>query len=129
MRLTALLTLLGLLLASGAIAEPAAISMPLFRYVDERGVVHFTNVPADRRFARVARLQEAAWGPQGQPVSKARRSQEHHGGEPGEAETLVDEVVAELQRKGVVDDRAFAGGLCRRLRRRGSSARRIRARS
>jgi regulatory protein len=60
-------------------------------------------------------------------LRKARRSCEHHGGELAEAEALIDAVVAALARQGLVDDRAFAAGLSRRLRRRGSSARRIRA--
>ncbi|MBW2421925.1 MAG: RecX family transcriptional regulator, partial [Deltaproteobacteria bacterium] len=60
-------------------------------------------------------------------LRKARRSQEHHGEDPADAEPLVDTVVEELLRRGLVDDRAFALSLCKRLRRRGSSARRIRA--
>jgi regulatory protein len=60
-------------------------------------------------------------------LRKARRSCEHHGGDHGEAEALVDDVVTALGQRGLVDDRAFARGLWRRLRRRGSSARRIRA--
>jgi len=60
-------------------------------------------------------------------LRKAQRSCEHHGGDPGEAETLVDDVVRALGQRGLVDDRAFARGLWRRLRRRGSSALKIRA--
>jgi soluble lytic murein transglycosylase-like protein len=32
----------------------------LYRYVDERGVVHFTNVPSDRRFSRITVLRSLA---------------------------------------------------------------------
>ena len=35
-----------------ALPAPAA-GQALYRYVDARGVVHFTNTPTDRRFARV----------------------------------------------------------------------------
>ncbi len=53
-----------LLLLAATLPAPAAAGA-LYRYVDPRGVVHFTNAPTDRRFAkvepaRVRRSQRAA---------------------------------------------------------------------
>jgi soluble lytic murein transglycosylase len=57
MRLWIILTLLA------ALPAPAAAGA-LYRFVDHRGVVHFTNAPTDRRYARV----------EPQPVRPARQS-------------------------------------------------------
>jgi soluble lytic murein transglycosylase len=40
-------------LAVFGLAGSAFAQLPLYRYVDEDGVTHFTNVPSDRRFHRV----------------------------------------------------------------------------
>jgi soluble lytic murein transglycosylase len=39
---------------------PAGAGTGLYRYVDERGVVHFTNVPTDSRYSRVRSLRSLA---------------------------------------------------------------------
>ncbi len=49
------LALVGLLLAPGL-----ASSGDLYSYTDADGVMHFTNVPTDRRFRRVTRTSEVA---------------------------------------------------------------------
>ena len=40
-------------LAVFSLAWPAFAELPLYRYVDENGVTHFTNVPSDGRFHRL----------------------------------------------------------------------------
>lgn len=46
-------------LLAGLLAAPAAAEGPLYRYQDESGGLHFTNVPTDRRFEPVAPLERA----------------------------------------------------------------------
>jgi soluble lytic murein transglycosylase len=50
------------LLASGLLAfgVPAQAGGGLYRYVDERGVVHFSNVPNDRRYTPIRALPQLA---------------------------------------------------------------------
>lgn len=56
------------------------------------------------------------------------RSNAHHGGDPEEATTWVDEVVAKMQTQGFVNDRLFAEGRVRSLLARGVPLRGIRLR-
>ena len=49
--------LAALVMASTALPSAPAAAQGLYRYVDERGVVHFTNTPTDHRFARVQRVR------------------------------------------------------------------------
>jgi soluble lytic murein transglycosylase len=51
-----------LAVAGGCLAWGAAAGAGagLYRYVDERGVVHFTNVPTDSRYARIRSLRSLA---------------------------------------------------------------------
>jgi soluble lytic murein transglycosylase len=46
-----------------AMGTPIRAGTGLYRYVDERGVVHFTNVPSDSRYARVKVLRSLATRP------------------------------------------------------------------
>ena len=64
-----------------AIPAPAA-AQALYRYVDQRGVVHFTNAPTDRRFAR---LDPA-------PVSTARHAtrERPRAGRQGRYDALIE---------------------------------------
>jgi len=50
------------LLAGGllALGAPALGGSGLYRYVDERGVVHFSNVPNDRRYTPIRSLPQLA---------------------------------------------------------------------
>jgi soluble lytic murein transglycosylase len=43
-----------------SVAAPVGAGTSLYRYVDERGVVHFTNVPSDRRYSRIKALPPLA---------------------------------------------------------------------
>ena len=52
-----------LLLALVAALPAPAAAGALYRYVDQRGVVHFTNAPTDRRFARVQPARHTPSGP------------------------------------------------------------------
>ena len=58
----ALRVILVLALAGGitAVGTAAGAGSGLYRYVDERGVVHFTNVPSDRRYSRITVLRSLA---------------------------------------------------------------------
>ena len=58
----ALRTVLMLAVAGGILAVGAAAGAgtALYRYVDERGVVHFTNVPSDSRYSRITALRSLA---------------------------------------------------------------------
>ena len=58
----ALRVILMLALAGGitAVGTAAGAGSGLYRYVDERGVVHFTNVPSDRRYSRITVLRSLA---------------------------------------------------------------------
>jgi soluble lytic murein transglycosylase-like protein len=51
----ALRALLMMVLAGSCLAAASSVraGTSLYRYVDERGVVHFTNVPSDSRYARI----------------------------------------------------------------------------
>lgn len=51
----------------------------------------------------------------------------HHGGEPGEFDALLDEVVARCVSSGLVDDRRFVEATAASLRRRGQSSRAVAA--
>jgi soluble lytic murein transglycosylase-like protein len=54
-----------LALAGGMLAfgEVSGAGTGLYRYVDERGVVHFTNAPIDRRYTRITVLRSLATRP------------------------------------------------------------------
>jgi len=54
--------ILMLLVAGGVLAAGAAAGAgtSLYRYVDDRGVVHFTNAPSDRRYSKVTHLRPLA---------------------------------------------------------------------
>jgi len=43
-----------------AVGETVGAGTGLYRYVDERGVVHFTNAPSDRRYSRITVLRSLA---------------------------------------------------------------------
>jgi soluble lytic murein transglycosylase len=42
------------------VGAAAGAGSGLYRYVDERGVVHFTNVPSDSRYSRITMLRSLA---------------------------------------------------------------------
>jgi len=77
----------------------------------------------ERHSSSTANLRRVLW-------RKARRAMAAHDGQPGEAEAeaLIEAEIAELQRLGYVDDRRYARARVAGLRRRGASARAIRAR-
>jgi regulatory protein len=58
-------------------------------------------------------------------LRKARKSCQFHGTDLGQAELWIDEVVLRLTEQGYLDDRRYAQGMMRRLRRRGASQRMI----
>jgi soluble lytic murein transglycosylase-like protein len=62
-----------LVLAAGvlAIGTPAGAGSALYGFVDERGVLHFTNVPSDRRFSRVRAPRSLATGSRADRFSPA----------------------------------------------------------
>jgi soluble lytic murein transglycosylase-like protein len=51
---------------------PAAAEGGLYRYVDERGVVHFTNAPSDSRFSKVTALRSLAIPRRPRRISRVR---------------------------------------------------------
>lgn len=51
------------------VAAPAAAGSGLFTFVDERGVVHFTNVPADPRYSPVPEPDPAQRHARGAPAN------------------------------------------------------------
>lgn len=57
---------------------------------------------------------------------KARRSLEHHGGDPAEVEGWIEALLTDLERLGLLNDKAFAEGRVRSLSGRGTSQRGIR---
>ena len=57
LRAILMLSVAGGILAAGA---AAGAGTSLYRYVDERGVVHFTNAPSDRRYSKVTHLRSLA---------------------------------------------------------------------
>jgi soluble lytic murein transglycosylase-like protein len=63
-----------LALASGlpAVGTAAGKGTGLYRYVDERGVVHFTNVPSDRRYSRITALRSLATGSRADYITPVR---------------------------------------------------------
>jgi len=56
---------------------------------------------------------------------RAQRSHAHHGGDPAEAEALIDATLSRMHEQGLLDDRRYGKALARRLRTRGGSLRRI----
>lgn len=54
------------------VSAPMGAGTKLYRYVDDRGVVHFTNVPGDPRYARIQALRALANRPRGRQVSRVR---------------------------------------------------------
>jgi len=64
-KVTARIAALGLVAAAvGASAPAPATADTLYRFVDERGVVHYSNVPSDSRYVRVRRYSpRRAWTP------------------------------------------------------------------
>jgi len=50
-----------LLLAAAGVPDAAASAGSLYRYIDERGVVHYTNVSYDRRYQRVRPASGFSW--------------------------------------------------------------------
>ena len=59
---------------------------------------------------------------------RAERSQAHHGGDLGEAESMIEATVSRMEALGYIDDRRYGRALVRRLRARGGSLRRVAAR-
>jgi len=55
----ALQSVLMLVMAAGILAfgRAAEAGSGLYRFVDERGVIHFSNVPSDRRYSRITSLR------------------------------------------------------------------------
>ena len=56
---------------------------------------------------------------------RAQRSHAHHGGDPAEAEALIEATLSAMHERGLLDDRSYGQALARRLRTRGGSLRRI----
>jgi soluble lytic murein transglycosylase-like protein len=65
-----MLGVMGGLLAGAA--PVVAVDGGLYRYVDERGVVHFTNAPSDSRYSKITALRSLATRPRPKFVSRAR---------------------------------------------------------
>jgi soluble lytic murein transglycosylase-like protein len=63
-----------LALAGGipAVGTAAGPGTSLYRYVDERGVVHFTNVPSDPRYSRITVLRSLATGSRADYITPVR---------------------------------------------------------
>jgi soluble lytic murein transglycosylase-like protein len=62
-----------MLVAAGgvlAVGTPVGAGTNLYRYVDDRGVVHFTNAPSDRRYNRINALRSLATRPGADHVSR-----------------------------------------------------------
>lgn len=57
---------------------------------------------------------------------KARRSLDHHGGDPAEVEGWIEALLNDLERLGLLNDQTFAEGRVRSLTGRGTSQRGIR---
>ncbi|GAG26592.1 unnamed protein product, partial [marine sediment metagenome] len=62
-----------LVLAGGvlAIGTPVGAGTALYGFVDERGVLHLTNVPSDRRYTRISALRSLATRSSADRVSPA----------------------------------------------------------
>ncbi len=83
LRVVLMLALAGGILGAGS---AAGAGTGLYRYVDERGVVHFTNAPSDRRYSRITVLRSLATSPRAtyfRPVRTyddlIRRASRRHG--------------------------------------------------
>lgn len=61
-------------LVAALLAAPAVVA-EVYKYVDEDGVVHFTNVPNDKRYKQV--------GPGGKALKKKRKATRTRGRRPG----------------------------------------------
>ena len=64
-----MLGVMGGLLAGTA---PVAADNGLYRYVDERGVFHFTNAPSDSRYSKITALRSLATQPRPRTLSRVR---------------------------------------------------------
>lgn len=56
-----------LLLVTAGLPQPSAASGRLYRFVDERGVIHFSNVPNDPRFEQIWSHERSRRGRRGGP--------------------------------------------------------------
>jgi soluble lytic murein transglycosylase len=54
------------------VSAPIGAGTSLYRYVDDRGVVHFTNLPNDPRYARIQALRSLATRSRRPQVSRVR---------------------------------------------------------
>ena len=75
LRVTRALSVVLMLALAGvipAVGTAAGAEGGLYRYVDERGVVHFTNVPSDRRFSRITALRSLATRPRADYIRPVR---------------------------------------------------------
>jgi len=70
----ALRGVLMLAVACGCLTVAASVRAgnSLYHYVDDRGVVHFTDAPSDRRYTRVTALRSLATRPRPRPISRVR---------------------------------------------------------
>ena len=59
-------------------------------------------------------------------MRKVERSAKHHGTDPGEGRTLIDDMIQRFLRSGLLDDEAYAKARAAGLHRRGNSSRTIR---
>jgi soluble lytic murein transglycosylase-like protein len=89
--------LLALALLLGIAPLAASAGGPLYRYVDSRGVVHFTNVQWDRRFTRLEELPRLSFDPSGRQARRNPRAYdplvERIGRESGVPPALVKAVI------------------------------------
>ena len=58
-------------------------------------------------------------------MQKVKRSAEHHGTDPAEGETFVDDIIAKFERYGFIDDHAYAEMRARSLHAKGTPVRGI----
>ena len=63
MRTLCVVLMLALVVGILGVGNAAGAGTGLYRYVDERGVVHFTNAPSDRRYSRITALRSLATRP------------------------------------------------------------------
>jgi len=78
-------------LAAAAVSEPAAASV--YRYIDERGVIHFTDIPYDARFEHVPTSRDAM----------RRRQQERLSTRPPRSENAFDSLILTSAREHQVE--------------------------
>ena len=78
------------------ISTPVTAGKGLYRYVDERGVVHFTNVPRDSRYQRIGALRPLATDVTMRPVSRVssyddliQRASHRHGVPPALVKAVI----------------------------------------